>query len=41
VDLWFQEDCPSFDYGGFVVGEANETATLYGKSRVNFNFNLI
>jgi hypothetical protein len=20
VDQWFQEDAPSFDYGGFVVG---------------------
>ena len=34
VQLWFQEDCPSFDYGGFVVGEDIETATLYGKSKV-------
>jgi hypothetical protein len=34
VTAWFQEDCPSFDYGGFVVGETPETATLYGKSKV-------
>jgi len=36
VQLWFQEDCPSFDYGGFVVGEDVETATLYGKSKVRY-----
>lgn len=29
---WLQEDVPAFDYGGFVVGEVQETATLYGKS---------
>ena len=34
VTAWFQEDCPSFDYGGFVVGETPETATLFGKSKV-------
>jgi nicotinate-nucleotide pyrophosphorylase (carboxylating) len=34
VTAWFQEDCPSFDYGGFVVGETPETATLFGKSQV-------
>ena len=34
VTLWFQEDAPSMDYGGFVVGETDETATLFGKSRV-------
>ena len=22
VSAWLEEDCPSFDYGGFVVGEA-------------------
>lgn len=32
VRAWLVEDCPSFDYGGFVVGETRETATLYGKS---------
>lgn len=37
VTLWFQEDTPSMDYGGFVVGETEETATLFGKSKVNFN----
>ena len=34
VTTWLQEDCPSFDYGGFVVGETVETATLFGKSIV-------
>ncbi|KAF3936870.1 hypothetical protein ABW19_dt0205700 [Dactylella cylindrospora] len=29
---WLQEDCPSFDYGGFVVGEEESVATLYGKT---------
>lgn len=31
---WLTEDTPSFDYGGFVVGEDEKTATLYGKSAV-------
>ena len=34
ITSWLQEDCPSFDYGGFVVGDTPETATLYGKSKV-------
>lgn len=33
ITSWFQEDTPSFDYGGFVVGSSPRTATLYGKSR--------
>ncbi|TAQ89668.1 hypothetical protein B7494_g2016 [Chlorociboria aeruginascens] len=33
VTSWFAEDTPSYDYGGFVVGNAIRTATLYGKSR--------
>jgi nicotinate-nucleotide pyrophosphorylase (carboxylating) len=33
IASWLQEDCPSFDYGGFVVGDTPETATLYGKSK--------
>lgn len=32
VKSWFAEDAPSFDYGGFVVGSSERTATLYGKS---------
>jgi nicotinate-nucleotide pyrophosphorylase (carboxylating) len=34
VSEWLEEDTPSFDYGGFVVGEDIKTATLYGKSPV-------
>lgn len=33
VTEWFAEDTPSFDYGGFVVGSDERTATLYGKSQ--------
>ncbi|KAH0542398.1 hypothetical protein FGG08_003243 [Glutinoglossum americanum] len=29
---WLTEDCPSFDYGGFVVGEDAREARLLGKS---------
>ncbi|KAM3555926.1 hypothetical protein ARSEF4850_005783 [Beauveria asiatica] len=32
VTAWLAEDTPSCDYGGFVVGEAPRTATLWGKS---------
>ncbi|KAJ1994462.1 nicotinate-nucleotide diphosphorylase (carboxylating) [Dimargaris cristalligena] len=32
VTEWLKEDTPSFDYGGFVVGEKEETAVLLGKS---------
>src|SRR5450755_3955519 len=31
---WLEEDCPSFDYGGFVVGEGEGEARLLGKSKV-------
>lgn len=33
VQQWLREDTPSFDYGGFVVGEAQETALLLCKSK--------
>jgi nicotinate-nucleotide pyrophosphorylase (carboxylating) len=33
VTQWLQEDIPSFDYGGFVVGEEPQEAILYGKSK--------
>lgn len=33
IITWFAEDTPSFDYGGFVVGDSERTATLYGKSK--------
>jgi len=32
VDEWLDEDIPSFDYGGYVVGESIHVAILYGKS---------
>jgi nicotinate-nucleotide pyrophosphorylase (carboxylating) len=31
VSAWLDEDTPSFDYGGFVVGEAPREAFLLGK----------
>jgi nicotinate-nucleotide pyrophosphorylase (carboxylating) len=31
VAAWLDEDTPSFDYGGFVVGEAPRDAFLLGK----------
>ncbi len=34
VSEWLGEDCPSFDYGGFVVGEEVAEARLLGKSAV-------
>ena len=34
VAAWLEEDCPSFDYGGFVVGEKVAEARLLGKSPV-------
>lgn len=34
---WLEEDCPSLDYGGFVVGESEGEARLLGKSKVSTN----
>lgn len=34
VTEWLREDVPSFDYGGYVVGDKMETAHLLGKSPV-------
>ena len=34
VSEWLREDAPSFDYGGFVVGESPAEAKLLGKSAV-------
>jgi hypothetical protein len=34
VAEWLEEDTPSFDYGGFVVGEEVSEAKLLGKSEV-------
>lgn len=36
VAEWLEEDTPSFDYGGFVVGEELSEAKLLGKSKVGF-----
>jgi len=33
VAEWFHEDIPVFDYGGYVVGETEQVAILYGKSK--------
>ena len=32
ISRWLREDCPAFDYGGFVVGEEPAEARLLGKS---------
>eukprot|EP01135_Chromosphaera_perkinsii_P000853 Nk52_evm16s152 gene=Nk52_evmTU16s152 len=32
ISDWLKEDIPSFDYGGYVVGESSHTAVLYAKS---------
>lgn len=37
VSEWLEEDCPSFDYSGFVVGETTAEAKLLGKSAVSFD----
>lgn len=34
VSAWLEEDCPTFDHGGFVVGENMAEARLLGKSAV-------
>ena len=34
VSAWLEEDAPSFDYGGFVVGDGMAEARLLGKSEV-------
>ncbi|KIY49403.1 nicotinate-nucleotide diphosphorylase [Fistulina hepatica ATCC 64428] len=33
INTWLQEDTPSFDYAGFVVGEAEREAFLFGKGK--------
>lgn len=32
VSQWLQEDVPSFDYGGYVVGEEDQEAILFCKA---------
>ncbi|KAF9491354.1 nicotinate-nucleotide diphosphorylase [Pleurotus eryngii] len=34
VNAWLAEDTPSFDYGGYVVGEAHREAFLFGKGKI-------
>lgn len=38
ITEWLEEDCPSYDYGGFVVGETEGEARLLGKSKVSSFF---
>jgi len=33
VTAWLAEDTPSFDYGGYVVGEVEREAYLLGKGK--------
>lgn len=33
VQAWLAEDTPSFDYGGYVVGEVEREAFLLGKGK--------
>jgi nicotinate-nucleotide pyrophosphorylase (carboxylating) len=33
VTAWLSEDAPSFDYGGYVVGESQREAFLFGKGQ--------
>lgn len=33
ISDWLTEDTPSFDYGGYVVGEVHREAFLLGKGR--------
>ena len=35
VTEWIHEDIPSFDYGGFVVGNQPEKAILWGKTKAS------
>lgn len=37
ISEWLAEDCPDFDYGGFVVGDAPAEARLLGKSKVGLH----
>lgn len=32
VQSWLDEDMPGFDIGGYVVGDKQQTALLYGKT---------
>jgi nicotinate-nucleotide pyrophosphorylase (carboxylating) len=41
VAEWLEEDTPSLDYGGFVVGEDMSEAKLLGKSKVCYDHALM
>ena len=41
VSEWLEEDCPSFDHGGFVVGASMAEARLLGKSKVSQSRSII
>lgn len=34
IKRWLAEDCPSFDYAGYVIGDAPAEARLLGKDPV-------
>ena len=36
IQSWLAEDAPSFDVGGFVVGDTPKTASLFLKASVAF-----
>jgi hypothetical protein len=38
IAQWLEEDAPSFDYGGFIVGSDPAEARLLGKSSVMIIF---
>jgi hypothetical protein len=38
VQRWYAEDTPSFDWAGFVVGEEEQEAILWGKSGVGLPY---
>ena len=37
ISEWLEEDTPTFDYGGFVVGDEMAEAKLLGKSAVSLS----
>lgn len=41
VQRWYAEDTPSFDWAGFVVGEEEQEAILWGKSGVSLAIFLV
>lgn len=41
ISDWLEEDCPSLDYGGFVVGESDGEARLLGKSNVSLTTQIV